>query len=128
MDQRIGLSDPPENNQISQMSLDELKEKLYELDKLEPEIKRYFAQKHELLERFKILTGPGFEFEADESFGTGHHWQTPDGLVWCTVKVKGKYVSFTDIDIERTRDASRGEKKGLSMTKARKFGYTVEGK
>lgn len=122
------LTSPPPDLQISQMNLDQLKEKLYELDEFEPIVKKYYAQLKEVEDRFSQLTGPGFEFEGDEYFGKGHHWQDHRGLVWVTTKCKGKFVSFSPLSIERTRDLNRGEKQGLSMVKARRFGYTVEGK
>lgn len=112
---------------ISQMELDDLKEELYRIEAQEPEIKAWHAKKAEVMRRFKELIGGGYEWDGDESFGEGIHWQTEDGTVWCTAKVFGKYIAFTDFEVIRTRKP--GEIKGdLSMTKARKFGFVVEGK
>jgi hypothetical protein len=112
---------------ISQMEIDDLKEALYRIEEQEPEIKAWHAKKAAIMRRFKELVGGGFEWDGDESFGEGIHWQTPDGTVYVTAHVDGKYVSFMDFDVWRTRKP--GETKGdLSMTKARKLGYVVEGK
>lgn len=114
---------------ISQMELDQLKEELYKLDAQEPEIKKFFAKKKAVMDRFQQLVGSGFQWDGDECFGEGIHWQDSKGRVWATVRCDGKYVAFTPFDVIRTRCLEDGESKGeLSMSKARKMGYVVEGK
>ena len=133
--------EPPEDNEIpsyagvtykdypvSQMDVEQLKEELYKLDERTPEIKAYYARKHEVLKTLKKLVGAGAEWENDEPFGEFIHWQDKKGRVWITNKVEGTFIKFQDFDVERTRDLELGEKKGLSLTKARKLGYVVEGK
>jgi len=114
---------------VSQMDVVQLKEELYKLDDQEPEIKAYYARKHAVLKRLCELTGSGAEWDEDgEPFGDFIHWQDDKGRVWITVKKEGTFIKFQPFDVERTRDLDRGEKSGLSMTKARKLGYVVEGK
>jgi hypothetical protein len=114
---------------VSQMNIEQLKQELYKLDDREPEIKAYYARKHEVLKTLKSLVGCGAEWDEDGlPFGEFIHWMDDKGRVWITVKKEGTFIKFQDFDVERTRDLSKGEKAGLSLTKARKLGYVVEGK
>lgn len=134
--------EPPEENEVpfetgvtykdypvSQMNVEQLKQELYKLDERDPEIRAYYARKHEVLKTLKRLVGAGAEWDDDGSpFGDFIHWIDEKGRVWITVKKEGTFIKFQDFDVERTRDLDRGEKAGLSLTKARKLGYIVEGK
>lgn len=114
---------------VSQMDVEQLKQELYKLDEKEPEIKAYYARKYEVLKTLKALTGAGAEWDDDGTpFGDFIHWQDDKGRVWITVKIDGTFIKFQDFGVERTRDLDRGEKKGLSLVKARALGYVVEGK
>lgn len=59
--------------------------------------------------------------------GAGSHFQDTAGTVYVCREIKGRYVDFTGLGIERTRRAE--ETKGtLSLDDAEKLGYTVERK
>lgn len=116
---------------VNEMDIEELKQEAMSLNFIYCDIiKEFFERQDAVLKELKNMTGPGFEFVGDvpRDDKAGIHWQDDDGLVWCTEKRTGTFVEFRDFGVTRTRDKSRDESKGLSMTKARNFGYKVEGK
>jgi hypothetical protein len=65
-----------------------------------------------------------------QSLGEGTHFQDKDGVVYLIIPYTGSF-KYPDplITYKRTRNKEAGETKGsLSMSDARKLGYTVEGK
>jgi hypothetical protein len=63
--------------------------------------------------------------ESLKSLGLGHMFQSEDGTVFRVSKPTGTYISFREIDYDRTR--REGEKSGsLSLTDARNAGYEVK--
>lgn len=63
--------------------------------------------------------------EALKGLGIGHMFQAQDGTVFRVSKPTGTYISFREIDYDRTR--REGEKSGsLSLTDARAAGFEVK--
>jgi len=59
------------------------------------------------------------------NLGMGHIFQAEDGTVFRVSKPAGTFISFRDIDYDRTR--REGEKSGsMSLTDARAAGYEVK--
>lgn len=63
--------------------------------------------------------------EVLKGLGLGHMFQAQDGTVFRVSKPTGTYISFREIDYDRTR--REGEKSGsLSLTDARNAGFEVK--
>lgn len=115
---------------VEEMSLEQLKEEVMKMDAFKCDvIKPFYKREKEVLDYLYVLTGEGFDWSNEElDPNDGFHWQDSRGIVWATEKRTGTFVEFRDFGVTRTRDLERGEKQGLSMTKARQLGYVVEGK
>ena len=117
---------------LENMELEDLQKEIEQLDVIKHTvIKPFYERRKAVVDAILVQTGPGIEWDGDEpaedSFA-GHHWQDEKGRVWCTENITGTFVEFNTFGVTRTRDKELGEVKGLSMTKARKLGYVVEGK
>ena len=63
--------------------------------------------------------------ESLKNLGLGHIFQAEDGTVFRVSKPAGTFISFRDIDYDRTR--REGEKSGsMSLTDARAAGFEVK--
>ena len=63
--------------------------------------------------------------EVLKGLGLGYMFQAQDGTVFRVAKPTGTYISFREIDYDRTR--REGEKSGsLSLTDARNAGFEVK--
>lgn len=118
---------------VDEMDLEQIKAEVMRLDQFRSDvIKPFYKRESELLEALYFQSGgrPGFEWEGDEvtDEDMGIHWQDERGIVWATERRTGTFIEYKPFGVTRTRDLERGETKGLSMTKARKLGYVVEGK
>lgn len=118
---------------VEEMDLDLLKAEIMRLDSFKCDvIKPFYDREQQVLEAlyFQSEMRPGFEWEGDTAVNEdgGIHWQDDRGIVWATERRTGTFIEYKPFGVTRTRDLDRGETKGLSMTKARKFGYVVEGK
>jgi hypothetical protein len=118
---------------VDTMNLEQLKSEVMRLDNFKCNVvKPFYDREKEVLEALYVQSDfkPGFVWEGDEPINeeSGIHWQDENGIVWCTEHRTGTFVEYKPFGVTRTRDLERGETKGLSMTKARKLGYVVEGK
>lgn len=118
---------------VEDMDFDELKTEVMRMDGFKCDvIKPFYDREKEVLEALYFQSGqrPGFEWEGDTPIDedAGVHWQDDRGIVWATERRTGTFVEYKPFGVTRTRDLERSEVKGLSMTKARKLGYVVEGK
>jgi hypothetical protein len=116
---------------VEEMNVVQLKDEVMRLDAIYCDvIKPFYERQKATYDMLVSFTGPGFEWEGDTvtDEDAGIHWQDERGLVWATERKTGTFVEFKDFGVTRTRDLDRDEVKGLSMTKARKLGYVVEGK
>lgn len=119
------------NRPIEAMSVEELQAEVMKLDAVNCDVvKPFYKRRADVFNALKAYTGPGFQWEGDTVIdgAAGIHWQDEKGIVWATEQTTGTFVEFRDFTVTRTRDLERDETKGLSMTKARKLGYVVEGK
>ena len=100
---------------IDQSKLD-LIARFIELDKKKATIiKQFYEEFDEVVEQMIA------------ALGLGYHFQDTDGTVYVTDRMLWKAMKITPYEIRRTR--REGETKGsLSLTEARGYGYTVEGK
>lgn len=118
---------------VEEMDLEQLKTEVMRLDGFKCDvIKPFYDREKEVLEALYFQSGmcPGFEWEGDTPIDedAGIHWQDERGIVWATERRTGTFIEYKLFGVTRTRDLDRNETKGLSMTKARKLGYVVEGK
>jgi hypothetical protein len=118
---------------VEEMTLEQLKEEVMKLDAYKCDvIKPFYEREKAVLDSLYLLSGcrPGFEWEGDTPIDedAGIHWQDDSGKVWATERRTGTFIEYKPFGVTRTRYLERGETKGLSMTKARKLGYVVEGK
>ena len=94
------------------MSLTEAHAKLIELDRKKNEVKKFFEDYKTAVE------------ELVKTYGVGHAFQDPEGIVYQLVELDGKWVSFEKHGVERTKRP--GEERGsLSVKKAKELGFKV---
>lgn len=116
---------------VEEMDMFQLQQEVMKLDKFKCDvIKPFYEREKEVFMYLFMTSGPGFRWDGDEveDEDSGVHWQDEDGIVWATEQRTGTFIEYKPFGVTRTRNLDRGEKQGLSMTKARKLGYLVEGK
>lgn len=94
------------------MSLTQAHARFIELDRKKNEVKKFF-------EDYKAAVD-----ELVKTYGVGHAFQDPEGIVYQLVELDGKWVNFERYGVERTKRP--GEERGsLSVKKAKELGFKV---